>query len=224
MKIARMREHTKNEWCTEWKEGTGMNADLEWGLFALCERSVSRQPTEPIEPSDPRDQRELIDDPLAIHRLLTGALTIFKYTDYRGTHFSYSYSVEDFKVRRIERSTRCKTLKTWCALSVESTKSRKRERESKQSCVERVTGVLSTGCPARSEPLHPLDRPQTVNRLLAAALSTCSAALLLCSPSLPLEHSHTQIHRYTDTHVEGMSWIINECSSEPWGVEKWDRC
>ena len=30
-------EHTKgaNERCTEWKEGTGMNADLEWGLFAL---------------------------------------------------------------------------------------------------------------------------------------------------------------------------------------------
>jgi len=32
-----------NERCIEWKEGTGMNADLEWGQFALV-REV-RQPS-----------------------------------------------------------------------------------------------------------------------------------------------------------------------------------
>ena len=160
-------------------------------LEAVCScargpSAVSAQSPEPIEPSDPRDpgdprdQRELIDDPLAIHRHLTGALTIFKENYSRGNHFSCN------GFQRTENREKHKMQNTRVQIS--------KSRESKQLSVERVTGVLSTGCPARSEPLHPLDRPQTVNRLLAAALSTCSAALLLCSPARTFTYTDTQIH------------------------------
>jgi len=187
---------------------TGYRNECRPRMGAVCSfvrgtSAVSPQSPEPIEPSDPRDprdrrdrrdQRELIDDPLAIHRLLllTGALTIFKYTDYRGTHFSYSYSYSCRGFQNTENSEKHKMQNT-----VESSESRKRERANRVECRARDGSVEHLTFPARSEPIHPLDRPQTVNRLLAAALSTCSAALLSFSPS--------GTFTYTDTHVTGCS-------------------